>query len=90
MTQQRAVATGEYGRQPMAPNGEAPMAERVNAAMQSVKPPRFDSPFDRARAETGSEKLAAGDHTMLASGERRRAPFTLQPTLTSLPIRGCR
>jgi hypothetical protein len=58
--------------------------------MQNVKAARFDPMPDRPQTQTASKQLLAGDHTVLATRQRRQLAFALDERPASFRFGTCR
>lgn len=74
VTQDRPVPRREHRRQPPPPPREASMPDRINAAVQSMKPPRLHPPSHFRSANSRITQLLDGHDPMLSTGERRNLP----------------
>jgi hypothetical protein len=77
MTEHRLVATGEYGRQPSASEGERAMSYCVNAAVEHPKVADAHASVDGAPAESKRRQLSASHNTLLHFRQRSDLVFAL-------------
>lgn len=79
MTEHRLVATGEYGRQPSASEGERAMSHCVNAAVEHPKVADAHASVDGTATESKRCQLAASHDALLPFRQRSNLPFALEP-----------
>jgi hypothetical protein len=78
MTEHRLVATGEYGRQPSALEGERTVPYRVNAAVEHPEVADAHTVVDRTAAESKRRQLSASHDALLSFGQRPNLSFALE------------
>jgi hypothetical protein len=65
MAEDRSIAAGQYGRDPMAVAGKTRVTDRVHATMQDVEATHRQPVIDGARVEADSKQLPSCHHPVL-------------------------
>ena len=82
MAEDRTVAVGEHRGHPQCPLAETDMADRVDAGMDSPKPPDLHPMRNRTSPETKRCQLPPRDHSMLPRRKFRKLKVTLPSSCT--------
>lgn len=69
------VSPEEDGRHERGLLPQGPVPQRIDAAMDRVKPTPLEATFNRLPAQPDPKKLAPRNHTMLAAGQLRQHPI---------------
>ena len=78
MTQDRIRAARQNRRHPPALDADPPVANNVDPAEETMRPPGNDPMPDRVAAAPQHEQLTARDHTVLTIAQRRNRTITWQ------------
>ncbi len=87
MAEYRSLTTGKYGGEPRAAHGQAPVAGRVDAAVDRAKAPRSESGIDCAPPQAKLHELPPRDHAVLLRRERGKRPLALHIPAAIVPHR---
>jgi hypothetical protein len=75
MAQQAIVPASKNCRNPAPVLADDAVPECVDTSMQATQPTRFNSAMDRSNAQACIEKLAPGEHAVLAACEAGKPLF---------------